>query len=112
MFVVPGVGRPDVGLGVCVEGAGTGGTLVRVWDGGLARWTTARWTRWFFFFAEQNDERKKLRQEQLFGEKRRDGKKLRRGEKKKIDGDDGPLEATEERSLPLAMEAFQMFLFG
>lgn len=25
---------------------------------------------------------------------------------------DGPLEATEERSLPLAMEAFQMFLFG
>ncbi len=26
--------------------------------------------------------------------------------------DDGPLEATEERSLPLAMEAFQMFLFG
>lgn len=36
MIVVPGVGRPDVGFRVCVEGAGSSGTLVGLCDGRLA----------------------------------------------------------------------------
>lgn len=35
MIVVPGFGRPDVGFRICVEGAGSGGTLVGFCDGRL-----------------------------------------------------------------------------
>ncbi len=35
VVVVPRVGRPDIGFGICVEGAGSCGTLVGFWDGRL-----------------------------------------------------------------------------
>ncbi len=70
MIVVPRVGRPDIGFRVCVEGAGSGGTLVGLCDGRLVGRDAARWQKKIFFTMAQN-----RRNAQFLTRKKRKAKK-------------------------------------